>query len=585
MNNTTNSHGKANPGEQIKTFCTLFEADDIIEVRRLPSKRKSWHLAGTLHEQAHALAADNERGENIHPGCNPRTRDGGSKASDVELARFLWCDCDATTPADAILAAKSARMPTATLVTNTGHGAHLFWKLSEPLPVGEWKKCQRDLARTVGSDRSVCDAARLTRLPSFTNHKSPTADCYIVKHHPEAVYDLSDLREIIKPATAMVTSDPAPLTVYQTPEAGGDVERAMSYLAKTPGAVQGENGDNHTFRVACSMRDFGLSEAKTLAVMAGWNLKCDPPWCDDDLRSKVEHAYQYAKREPGNRLPTDTVEDDAPLWRTAIELAKTPAYTRGMRAVGTGFRSLDDALGGGFRPGCVYVLAGRTGSAKSTLALNVVRTMALDGASVLLLKLEETPVEALWKIHAASAKVPVKIMLDGEITRSEALVDGWKLIADLPIRYSDTCDLPGVQRTCREHVKQGGQMVVIDQSSMVGVPEAISAYERATTLSNTLRMLAVHLHVPILLVCQVNRNAAINKKRGDLDVNDIRDSGAFENDAACVMMIDRAEDPPSLRSDQPMTLTMKIVKNRYGRVSDDELLFSWRPWWGRVEEF
>ena len=115
---------------------------------------------------------------------------------------------------------------------------------------------------------------------------------------------------------------------------------------------------------------------------------------------------------------------------------------------------------------------------------------------------------------------------------------------------------------------------------MVMVPETTGAYERATAVSNALRLLALDLHVPILLVCQVNREAARKDPRNNpLDCNDLRDSGSLENDAAGIMMLDILGLPPKQQ------LMMTIVKNRYGRQvwADNPIIFDWWPKYARIE--
>jgi hypothetical protein len=67
-------------------------------------------------------------------------------------------------------------------------------------------------------------------------------------------------------------------------------------------AVEGQGGDDRTYRVACYLRDLGLSAEAALEVLlepAGWNESCRPPWGRADLVDKVRHAYKYAKNAPG----------------------------------------------------------------------------------------------------------------------------------------------------------------------------------------------------------------------------------------------------------------------------------------------
>ena len=58
-------------------------------------------------------------------------------------------------------------------------------------------------------------------------------------------------------------------------------KRVRAYLGATPGAIQGQGGDAHTFRVACKLvREFALPEDQALAYLCVWNSSCAPalPW-------------------------------------------------------------------------------------------------------------------------------------------------------------------------------------------------------------------------------------------------------------------------------------------------------------------
>jgi hypothetical protein len=79
-------------------------------------------------------------------------------------------------------------------------------------------------------------------------------------------------------------------------------QRAEEYLSReAPIAVEGEGGDATTFKVACRLRDFGVSQADAVELMsANWNDACEPPWELDELETKVRNAYEYAARPAGH---------------------------------------------------------------------------------------------------------------------------------------------------------------------------------------------------------------------------------------------------------------------------------------------
>jgi len=292
-----------------------------------------------------------------------------------------------------------------------------------------------------------------------------------------------------------------------------------------------------------------------------------------------------------NAPPTDSAQGDAgPPWVSISEIGDRPAYKTGLIPVTTGSHTLDDALGGGLRPETLTVLGGRTGSAKSTLAANVVRWSALAGNSVLYFALEESIVEKGWRLHAAASRVAFRTLLNGSASATkaekEALADGWTLIRTLPIRFSDCRNLDAICRISKTHAENDGKLIVIDQASMVYVEGADVGYQRTTLVSNRLRTLAVELHIPILLVAQVGREASKSKER--LTANSLRDSGELENDSACVLLIDKVREPANQwRASEPVReLEIIVAKNRYGPAThaDDPLALQWYPRICRIEE-
>lgn len=85
----------------------------------------------------------------------------------------------------------------------------------------------------------------------------------------------------------------------------GAVTYATAWLGDQDGAVWGQGGDEYTYKIACKLRDFGLSEETTFSLLAGsWNDRCQPnPWPLDQLRLKVANAYAYATGAAGRDSP------------------------------------------------------------------------------------------------------------------------------------------------------------------------------------------------------------------------------------------------------------------------------------------
>ncbi len=84
-------------------------------------------------------------------------------------------------------------------------------------------------------------------------------------------------------------------------DADVDIKRAIDWLENhAPTATKGAGSDFQTYKIACQVRDYGISEAKCLELMADhWNeTKSSPPWPIDRLEQKVANAYEYAENRP-----------------------------------------------------------------------------------------------------------------------------------------------------------------------------------------------------------------------------------------------------------------------------------------------
>lgn len=87
-----------------------------------------------------------------------------------------------------------------------------------------------------------------------------------------------------------------------TLDAPSAVLRAVDYLrGNAPLALEGGSGDHTTFKVACQLKDLGLSEVTALQVLwEHWNPSCMPPWSPEELETKVANAYAYGSNAPGS---------------------------------------------------------------------------------------------------------------------------------------------------------------------------------------------------------------------------------------------------------------------------------------------
>lgn len=110
------------------------------------------------------------------------------------------------------------------------------------------------------------------------------------------------------------------------------VRRAITYLKDSaPPAIEGDGGDETTYKVACQVKDMGLSDAETyLLMLKHYNERCEPPWDPDEMATKVASAFKNAQNAVGAASPqadfakvdVESVyiptpkEDKNPMWST-----------------------------------------------------------------------------------------------------------------------------------------------------------------------------------------------------------------------------------------------------------------------------
>lgn len=95
---------------------------------------------------------------------------------------------------------------------------------------------------------------------------------------------------------------------------------AQNYLKYAPVAIQGESGDLTTYKVAATLKNYGLTKAETFQVMQEWNARCEPPWSEQELRDKIHNAYKYAKYE--DRAAIKVFIDDNSFAEDNFDAAK-----------------------------------------------------------------------------------------------------------------------------------------------------------------------------------------------------------------------------------------------------------------------
>ena len=267
---------------------------------------------------------------------------------------------------------------------------------------------------------------------------------------------------------------------------------------------------------------------------------------------------------------------------TFREIEERQARGGALSGVPSGFYELDAATGG-FEGGQLIIgPAGTTSSGKTAMALQMAENAAKNGYPVLFFSLEMTTKQLAARYLSRWAELSSHTMKTGAVTE-----DGWGRLVDavgkahgMEIYLDDTRGLHVQQIRSRARAakrRHGIGMVICDYLQLVrGERQRGDTREREiASISAGLKEMAGELDIPVVALAQLNRqiNQRAPKDRKPR-LSDLRESGALEQDADLVLLLDRPEmyDPkPENRGEADLI----IAKHRGGPVGTIPLL--WRP--------
>jgi replicative DNA helicase len=236
--------------------------------------------------------------------------------------------------------------------------------------------------------------------------------------------------------------------------------------------------------------------------------------------------------------------------------------------VPSGFPTIDKYVGG-WQPGQVITIGGRTGTGKSFTASNCMIAAARAGRSVLFFSLEMGHDEIMDRVIAAMSQVKLTALRNGSLGEDDlakvyAQREEFKKFK-VEIDTTPNIDINHIkaEATKRKTSVDGLDLVIVDYLQLVTPDFSKSNKNReqqVADISRSMKLLSMQLNVPIIDLVQLNR-----EKKDDEDptptINDIRESNAIAQDSSVIILLHR--DIKSADAKQP---TLFIIgKNRNGR--------------------
>lgn len=192
--------------------------------------------------------------------------------------------------------------------------------------------------------------------------------------------------------------------------------------------------------------------------------------------------------------------------------------------ISSGLKQLDDIIQG-YHPGRLYVIAARPAMGKTAMGLTHAINASMNGFKTLFFSLEMTRAEIQGRLIQRYRENPA------EIIGADLFIDD-----KAGLTVSDI-----TQRSRRHKRKNGLDAVYIDYLGLIRSSDSrAQMVHQIGEITRSLKQLAKDLQVPVILLCQLNRGVEGREDKRPT-MADLRDSGAIEQDADCVMFIYREE--------------------------------------------
>lgn len=337
-----------------------------------------------------------------------------------------------------------------------------------------------------------------------------------------------------------------------------------------------------------NVRDKAVQRKVIKALSIGLERSYDPEQQPAAIIGMVEEemlkAQLFGAKDPVMKME-DIIKNEAFPY-----IEKILAKERPDDVVETEFSDLDGLLGGGLKPGEMYVVAARPGVGKTSFALNVLTNIALSAKkhAVAIFSMEMTSAEVAKRMLYSEARISRKDILDpslnddtrkryqSKITGAASRFRNVGFFVD-PTPALKVMDLRvRAKNLVRKH---GVRLIAIDYLQLMHSDEESSADTRqieVSLISGGIKSIAKDLNIPVLVLAQLNRQTE-QQKEGKPRLSNLRESGAIEQDADVVMFLHRdtqkQQQATYEENENGLDAELIIAKNRNGELGKVDMLF------------
>ncbi len=317
-----------------------------------------------------------------------------------------------------------------------------------------------------------------------------------------------------------------------------------------------------------------------------------------DPTSDVDDLLQFSEKSifdlANGNIKTQTRSMNDVLKEALDHIEESAKRTDGLSGVPSGFTSLDRVTQG-WQNSDMIVVAARPAMGKTAFILSMARNMVVNHkVPVLIFSLEMSAVQLINRLIVSETELPSDKIRTGKLEDSEWIQLDTKVknLQDAPLYIDDTAaiSLFELRSKCiRMKLQHNIGIVMIDYLQLMTGPESVrgNREQEVSTISRGIKQLAKELNVPIIALSQLSRNTVARGGSNRPMLNDLRDSGAIEQDADIVCFIHRPEYYGNTQDEQGNSTEglgqVIIAKHRNGAVCDVNLHF--RAEFARFEEW
>ena len=293
------------------------------------------------------------------------------------------------------------------------------------------------------------------------------------------------------------------------------------------------------------------------------------------LESAEKKIYALRKGERGDSLEhIGTV-----LHRVFDHLTELSQSDSAIPGLSTGLRDLDTKING-LNKSDLLLIAARPAMGKTSFALNIGLNVAKKYKStVAFFSLEMSREQLAMRLVSGESFVDSQKLATGKLSEEEwtKLCMASAALSQTDIRVDDNPSITVAEMNAKLRRVDNLGLVIIDYLQLMNSSGYGKANENRVQavgeISRSLKIMAKELNVPVICLSQLSRAVESRTDKRPI-MSDLRESGAIEQDADCILFLYR-DDYYNPNTEEKNVAECIVSKNRHGETGTVKL--QWLP--------